>query len=109
MMLGRGLKRFVRASVAPAIFCSITGYFAWNATQGAHGLVTYAQRKVQLQQTQTDLAAAQAERDEWETRVSGLRASHLDRDTLDERARAMLNLAEPNEIVVQFTGKDRLF
>ena len=109
MMLGRGLKRAARASAAPLAFCAITAYFAWNATQGAHGLVTYAQRQEQLKQAESDLAAAQAERNHWEVRVSSLRDNNLNLDTLDERARAMLNLAEPNEIIVQYKTKDRLF
>ena len=54
-------------------------------------------------------SAAKAERDGWETRVAGLRARHLDPDTLDERARAMLNLAEPNEVIVKLGPQEKLF
>ena len=109
MPLGWKLNRLARASVAPVVFFAIAGYFGWNATQGRHGLVAYAQQQALLHQAQSDQADAQAERDKWETRVSGLRASHLDPDTLDERARAMLNLADPNDIIVQYAPKDRLF
>ena len=109
MMVGRGLKRLARASGWPLVFCALTGYFCWNATQGAHGLVADAQRKAQLQQAESDLAAAQAERNHWEIRVSGLRDNNLNLDTLDERARAMLNLAHPNEIIVQLPQNGRLF
>jgi hypothetical protein len=56
-----------------------------------------------------DLAQAQAERDSWERRVAGLRANHIDPDSLDERARAMLNLADPADIVVPYAAKDKLF
>ena len=45
----------------------------------------------------------------WERRVTGLRNTRLDRDTLDERARAMLNLAEPTEVVVMYGQGKRLF
>jgi cell division protein FtsB len=41
-----------------------------------------------------------AERDALDHRVGLLRPEHLDRDMLDERAREMLNLAGPNEIVI---------
>lgn len=109
MMVGRGFKRLARASAAPLIFCAITAYFSWNAVHGAHGLVAYAQREVQLKQAEADLAAAKAERDTWEIRVSGLRSNHLDLDTLDERARTMLNLARPSDIIVQYSAKNRLF
>jgi cell division protein FtsB len=94
---------------APTIFLSITAYFGWNATQGDRGLVAHAQRKELLSQVVDDQKAAKAERDAWEVRVSGLRARHLDPDTLDERARAMLNLAEPNDVIVKLGPQDKLF
>ena len=95
--------------IAPAIFLSITAYFGWNATQGDRGLVAYAQRQELLRQVVADHTAAKAERDSWEIRVSGLRARHLDPDTLDERARAMLNLSNPNEVIVKLSAQDKLF
>ncbi|HEY0185583.1 MAG TPA: septum formation initiator family protein [Rhodopila sp.] len=109
MSLGRELKRRGRMMIAPAIFLVITGYFGWNATQGDRGLVAYAQRQDLLRQVLADQDAAKAERDAWETRVAGLRARHLDPDTLDERARAMLNLAQPNEVIVKLGPQDKLF
>ena len=95
--------------IAPTIFLAITAYFGWNATQGDRGLVAYAQRQDLLRQVVADQNAAKAERDAWETRVSGLRARHLDPDTLDERARAMLNLADPNDVIVKLGPQEKLF
>jgi cell division protein FtsB len=109
MSLGRELKRRARIMVAPAIFLAITGYFGWNATQGERGLVAYAQRQDLLRQVVGDQDAAKIERDSWQTRVAGLRAQHLDPDTLDERARAMLNLADPSEVIVKLSPQDKLF
>jgi cell division protein FtsB len=109
MALGRALKRRAKAAIAPVIFLSLVAYFGWNATHGDRGLMAYAQRQVLLKQAQDELAQAQADRDAWERRVSGLRSNHIDPDTLDERARAMLNLADPNDIVVPYAPKDKLF
>lgn len=109
MAAGLDLKQRAKGAIAPLAFLAITAYFAWNATQGPHGLVAYAQREKVLQQADADHAAALAERDDWEQRVAGLRANHLDLDTLDERARAMLNLADPNDVIVPYGPKDRLF
>lgn len=103
------LNRRARIMIAPAIFLAITGYFGWNAIQGGRGLVAHAQREELLRQVLTDQSAAKAERDGWETRVAGLRARHLDPDTLDERARTMLNLAEPNEVIVKLGPQEKLF
>jgi cell division protein FtsB len=109
MSLGRELKRRARILVAPTIFLAITGYFGWNATQGDRGLVAYAQRQELLRQVVAEQDAAKAERDGWETRVAGLRARHLNPDTLDERARAMLNLAEPSDVIVKLSSQEKLF
>ncbi len=109
MQLGRELKRRLKATVAPVIFLSLVGYFGWNATHGEHGLVAYAQREQLLAKAQAEQAKAQADKDAWERRVAGLRARHIDADALDERARAMLNLADPSDIIVQYAPAERLF
>jgi cell division protein FtsB len=109
MSIARAIKRRVKIALPPMIFLAITGYFAWNATQGDRGLVAYAQRKALQQQVLNEKAAAQAERDGWEVRVRGLRPQHLNPDTLDERARSMLNLAEPDEVIVKLSNQERLF
>jgi cell division protein FtsB len=109
MSIVRELKRRGRIMIAPTIFLAITGYFGWNAIQGDRGLVAYAQRQELLRQVVAEQNAAKIERDGWETRVSGLHARHLDPDTLDERARAMLNLAEPDEVIVKLGPQEKMF
>jgi cell division protein FtsB len=105
----RAVKRQIRGAIAPAIFLGLVAYFGWSATQGDRGLAAYAQRQTLLATANAELARAEAERDAWERRVAGLRTSHLDRDTLDERARAMLGLSDPADVIVQYPPKDRLF
>ncbi|MDQ2802835.1 MAG: septum formation initiator family protein [Pseudomonadota bacterium] len=107
--LARGVKRRVKAVLAPVIFLSLVGYFGWNATKGDHGLVAYAQRKVLLAQVQADLVNAEAERAAWAGRVAGLRADHIEADTLDEQARAMLTLSNPNDVIMMYAPRDKLF
>ena len=109
MSLARELKRRVRNMIAPTAFLAVTGYFGWNATNGDRGLVAFAQRQDLLRQVLAEQAAAKAERESWEIRVSGLRARHLDPDTLDERARAMLNLAEPTDVIVKLGPQEKMF
>jgi cell division protein FtsB len=109
MSIARAIKRRLNVALPPMIFLAITGYFAWNATQGDRGLVAFAQRKLLQQQVLDEKAAAQAERDAWEVRVRGLRPQHLNPDTLDERARSMLNLAEPDEVIVKLSSQEKLF
>ena len=109
MQLGREIKRRLKAAIAPLIFLSLVGYFGWNVVQGNHGLVACAQRQQILAQAQADQAQTQADKDAWDRRVSALRSRHLDADMLDERSRAMLNLANPNDIIVSYGPKDHVF
>ncbi len=109
MAFGRRVKQALRAMVAPALFLSLVGYFGWNATQGDRGLQSYAMRQGQLLAVQADLRKAEAERDIMERRVAGLRTNRLDPDTLDERARAQLNFADPADIVMMYGSGKRLF
>jgi cell division protein FtsB len=105
----RTLRRRAKGAIAPVVFLALVGYFAWNATHGDHGLLAYAQRQQLLKQAQDDLAHAQAERTDWERRVAALRSDHLYADMLDERAREMLNLSGPGDIIVPYGDKDRLY
>jgi cell division protein FtsB len=107
--LGREIKRQVKSAAMPVLLLALSGTFAWQSTQGDHGLIMREQRKTQLAQAEANLAAAKLERETWERKVAGLAAAHLDKDALDQRVRELLNLADPNEIVVQYGPKDKLF
>lgn len=109
MAFAREVKRKAKAAVAPLFFLSLILYFGWNATKGDHGLVAYAQRQQLLKQAQDDLARVQAEKVGWEHKVAALRSNHLDTDMLDERARAMLNLSDPADLIVPYGDKEKLY
>jgi cell division protein FtsB len=102
-------KRRARGSVAPFVFLALTGYFVLNAIEGPHGLLAYAKDQAALAAARQELAKVTAERQQWETQVAALRTDHLDADALDERARAMLNLANPADIVVMYPQGQKLF
>ncbi len=105
----REAKRQLRAAVLPCIFLGVAAYFVWNAVQGDRGTLMAVQRRDVLAVKQTELTQVDADRALWERRVGALRGARIERDMLDERARAMLNLASPDEIIVQYDPKDRLF
>ena len=109
MPILRSLRRAAVAMITPVLFSGLTGYFVWQVSRGEHGLRTYHVREQQLVTAKLELTKAEAVRDAWETRVAGLRDHHVDPDTLDERARAMLNLAEPADLVVMYGPGKNLF
>ncbi len=55
MRFWAGLKRQLRALVAPSVFLALVGYFGWNATQGERGLNAYAMRQEQLKSVEAEL------------------------------------------------------
>ncbi len=103
------LRGWIRAATAPSVFLALVAYFSWNATQGERGLRTYAVRQDQLRSVQAELDRTVLDRETWERRVAGLRTQRLDPDTLDERARAMLNVADPSDIVMPYGAGKRLY
>ncbi len=103
------IKSWLRSALPPSIFLAVVAYFGWQATQGERGLQSYAMRQEQLKAVQAELDRVTADRDQWERRVAGLKTQRLDPDTLDERARAMLNVAEPTDIVVPYPAGKKLF
>jgi cell division protein FtsB len=107
--IGRLLRRKVRAAVPPAVFLALVAYFLWQTSQGDHGWKAQAHRQDDLRAAEAELARADAEVATWERRVSGLRTTRLDPDALDERARAMLNLSDPTDVIVPYGTGQRLF
>ena len=109
MDLVQTVKRKSKALLPPALFLALTGYFGWNATQGDRGLRSYALREQQLASVKAHLVATQGEAADWSRKVAGLQSAHLDADTVDERARAMLNLADPTDVVVPYEADKKLY
>jgi cell division protein FtsB len=109
MEIGRAIKRRLRAAAAPLFFLCLVGYFGWNVTGGDHGLVAFAERKKLLAQAQDELAQTEAQRDAWMRRVRGLQSEHIEADTVDEQARAMLNLSDPNDILLMYPENKKLY
>jgi cell division protein FtsB len=78
----------------------LIGYFWVNAHSGNLGL----RAKQDLTQQEAELSherdSLKAEREAWDHRVSLLRPASLDPDTLDERAREMLDYAHPRDLIL---------
>lgn len=94
------IRRRGRAIVGPVLAISLVGYFAYHLFAGDRGLIAWVQLSDRLRDSEATLAALDTEKQTLDHRVSLLRPDHLDRDMLDERARAVLNLAGPDEVVI---------
>ena len=89
-----------RQILAPILFAMMFGYFGYHLVNGDRGLLAMAHLQRETQIADQNLAEAETTRKIWERRVSALRNQSLDPDMLDERARALLNYARKDDIIV---------
>jgi cell division protein FtsB len=76
----------------------LIGYFGVNAYTGNHGLRAQQDLDKQIAELTAEHDQLAAERARWEHRVALLKADSIDPDMLDERARALLNYVDPNDV-----------
>ena len=100
MRLVDEFRRRVRAVSGPVLAVSLVCYFAYNLFAGDRGLLAWLHLNQELRDAQATYSAVHADRQNLERRVALLRPEHIDPDMLDERARAVLQLVGPNEIVI---------
>ncbi len=100
MSLAHQIRRLAKAAVAPTLLAGTVAYFAYYAIQGERGLFGYLRIVDKIGQVETALDSRTRERDRLALRVRLLRRDALDTDILDERARRVLGLAHPDEVVI---------
>jgi cell division protein FtsB len=101
MVRRRRFRTVLNALALYAVAALLIGYFGVNAHTGDHGLRAKQELDQQITSLSAELAGLKAERAVWERRVSLLRPSGIDPDLLDERARALLDYADPRELTLR--------
>ncbi|HEY8276121.1 MAG TPA: septum formation initiator family protein [Methyloceanibacter sp.] len=90
----------IQAILFPLFACALGGYFFYHLEIGDHGLKARASLEQRKEALQGELAGLKEVRERIERDVALLRPESLDPDMLDERARAILNLARPDDVVM---------
>lgn len=96
----REIRYRLRGLVVPVIFMALTYYFGWNAVHGQSGLEAQVAQRAQLQAQQQHADQTHKELILWQTRVAALSNNAIQPDMLNMEARNVLNLADPNDLVV---------
>jgi cell division protein FtsB len=96
----RSIRHRIRAIAPPLIFLAITYYFGWNAVHGKSGLEAQHVQQQELAQAIARYQAVEAERTAWQTKIADLNGQSIQPDMLDEQAREVLNLANPQDMVI---------
>ena len=88
------------AFIFPLLACGAAGYFGYNLQIGDHGLKARADIERRKEVLEGELAGLKEVKARLERDVSLLRPESLDPDMLDERARAILNLSHPDDLII---------
>jgi len=91
---------FLSRLPAPALMIAMIVYFGWHAVHGDYGIRARLQFETEIARLVAQRDAIVERRKELESRVALLQSAAIDADMLDERARANLNLAQPDEIII---------
>lgn len=100
MAILRELRKRQRHVLLPLLFAVVFGYFAYHMMEGERGVFAFRHLREEVGKAQETLAEVGTTRKTWERRVALLRSQSLDPDMLDERARTLLNVGRPDEIMI---------
>jgi cell division protein FtsB len=104
------LKRpsFWRQLAVAASLVAFQGYLAFNVVSGQFGIESQKEMHAEIEELKAQSGALQAEIDAFSHRVALFDSARLDPDIVSERARALLSMAQPDDIIVMVdpaTGK----
>jgi len=98
MIIRPRIRGFLAALGFYVLAALFIGYFGLNAYTGDHGLKARQNLDHEIADLAQQLERTKAERERWEHRVSLLRSDRIDPDMLDERARQLLDFADPRDV-----------
>ena len=99
-MVTRKWRPILTALGLYVIAALLIGYFGVNAYTGNHGLKAKKDLDQQITEFTEELGRLKLERVRWERQVVLLKSDSIDPDMLDERARALLHYAHPNDLTI---------
>lgn len=91
---------FIKRYGTSAFLAVAIAYFGYHALTGEQGVLNWIVVKNDIRLAEAELAVAVAEREALEDTAARLRSDSLDLDYVEERARAILNVAHPREFIV---------
>jgi len=100
MVTRKRLRRILNALALYASAALLIGYFGINAYNGNRGLKAKEDIERQMVTLNAELDRLKAEQTQWERRIALLKSDDLDPDMLDERARILLDYADPHDLTL---------
>lgn len=100
MVIRTRLHRILQTVALYVVAAMMIAYFGFHAYHGDHGIRAKQEFLAEIASLNTELKALRREKTEVERRVALMRTEALDPDMLDQRAREILNFADPRELVL---------
>jgi cell division protein FtsB len=100
------IRQKMRHVLGPLTGAALIAYFGYHAVQGDRGLIAWWNLRHEVEKADYELAAVTAQKKVLEHRVTLLRPESLDRDMLEERARAMLGVVHEDDLIVPDPSAD---
>jgi cell division protein FtsB len=75
-------------------------YFSYHAVHGKHGLHAKAELQSRVEALENELRALKAETQRYDLRTARMNSASRDEDLIEEQARAVLNFAHPDDILL---------
>lgn len=102
MHIVREIHRRARHVLPQVAAACLVAYFAYHVIYGDRGFLAYLHVQQELKEARLTAEVTEGERARLERRIALLRPENLDPDMLDERARELLGLSQPGDVVIFF-------
>jgi cell division protein FtsB len=89
-----------RSLLVTLLLLAFQGYLGFNVIGGQFGIQSQKQMRADIETLKSQSATLSAEIDSYRHRASLFNPSSLDPDILTEKARALLQMAAPNDLIV---------
>ncbi len=102
------LKRpsLLRQFLVGALLIGFVSYLGYSAVNGKYGLTNRQQMLVDIDALTAQRAALASRIDLYQQRLSLFDPARLDPDIIEEKARALLSMANPDDIIIPLAGRD---
>ena len=97
-----------RSLLVTALLLAFQGYLGFNVIGGQFGITSQKQMRADIETLKAQSATLQAEMDSYKHKASLFDPASLDPDILTEKARALLQMAKPNDLIVMTDPKTGL-